>query len=135
MDHGLNAKYALAFGIDFQSQPAAVQLEDRQIIHRSLIAISHWAVFLAFAIFGAARVAHDGFDCLYVQQHAAAVNQRLKDLIHVPADFENQVAAVLELIVEVLVMKPAPLLFLGVERKAQAGGINPTLAEPGSAAL
>ena len=36
VDHGLDAKYALAFGIDLQSQLAAVQLEDRQIIRRSL---------------------------------------------------------------------------------------------------
>ena len=32
----LNAKHALAFGIDLQSQLAAVQLEDRQIIRRFL---------------------------------------------------------------------------------------------------
>ena len=36
MDHRLDAKYALAFGIDLERQPAAVQLEDREIIHRSL---------------------------------------------------------------------------------------------------
>jgi len=32
----LNAKDAFAFGIDLQRQLAAVQLEDRQILHRSL---------------------------------------------------------------------------------------------------
>src|SRR5512133_399292 len=44
------------------------------------------------------------------------------------ADFENQVAAVLHLIIRVLVMKPALFLLLQVEREAQAGAINPTLA-------
>src|SRR5215510_3906530 len=46
-----------------------------------------------------------------------------------PADFENQVAAVLHLVVGVLVMKPALFLLVQVERKTQAGGINPTLAD------
>src|SRR5437660_10791282 len=44
------------------------------------------------------------------------------------ADLENQVAAVLHLIIRVLVMKPALLLLFQVERETQAGGINPTLA-------
>ena len=43
-----------------------------------------------------------------------------------PAELEDQVAAVLELIVRVLIMKPAALLLLQVEGEAQAGGINPT---------
>jgi hypothetical protein len=37
--------------------------------------------------------------------------------------------AVLDLIVRVLIMKPAPLLFLQVEGETQAGAINPTLAD------
>jgi hypothetical protein len=36
VDDNLDAKHALAFGIDLQSQLAAVQLEDRQIIRRFL---------------------------------------------------------------------------------------------------
>src|SRR2546421_1511179 len=44
------------------------------------------------------------------------------------ADLENQVAAVLHLIIRILVMKPALLLLFQIEREAQAGGINPTLA-------
>jgi hypothetical protein len=36
LSYSLNAKYALAFGIDLQRQLAAVQLEDCQIIRRSL---------------------------------------------------------------------------------------------------
>src|SRR5205085_3824657 len=43
--------------------------------------------------------------------------------------FENQVAAVLDLVVRILVMKSALLLLLQIEREAQAGGINPTLAD------
>ena len=36
MGYGLDAKDAFAFGIDLEGQLAAVQLEDRQIIRRSL---------------------------------------------------------------------------------------------------
>jgi hypothetical protein len=36
VDDGLDAKHALAFGINLQSQLAAVQLEYRQIIPRFL---------------------------------------------------------------------------------------------------
>src|SRR5215469_3615616 len=131
MDHDLDAKYALAFGIDLERQPAAVQLEDRQIVHRSLDRyFPLGALVLALAIFRPVLVAHDGLDGPYIQRHAAAVNQGLKDLFHVPADFKQQVAAVFDLIVRVLVTKPALALFIKVEREAQAAGINPTLANP-----
>jgi hypothetical protein len=36
---------------------------------------------------------------LQVQPHAAAVNQSLKDLFHVTANLEDEVAAVLNLVV------------------------------------
>jgi hypothetical protein len=79
--------------------------------------------------FRAALVTKDGFNCLEVQQHAAAVNQGLKNLIHVPAARENKVAAVFELIVGVPVMKPAAFLLLQLKSEAQATAINPTLAD------
>ena len=92
--HGFDAKYTFAFGIDLQSQPAAVQLEDRQIIHRSLDRYFPLGPFvLTLPIFGPVLVADDGLDGLYVQQHAAAVNQGLKHLLHVPTDFKQQDAA------------------------------------------
>lgn len=68
-------------------------------------------------------------DRFQIQQHAAPIDQRLEHLVHVPADFENRVAAVLQLIIRVLEIKPALLLLLQVEPKAEAGGINPTLAD------
>src|SRR6516225_3874244 len=131
MGHDLDAKYALAFGINLERQPAAVQLEDRQIIHRSLDRYFPLSVLgLALAIFRPVLVAHDGLAGAYVERHAAAVNQGLKDLLHVAADFKQQVAAVFDLIVRVLVTKPALALFIKVEREAQAGGIDPPLADP-----
>jgi hypothetical protein len=57
-------------------------------------------------MFRTALVTQDGFDPLQVHRHAAAVNQRLKNLVRMPADLENQIAAVFHLIVRVMVMNP-----------------------------
>src|SRR5947209_10001181 len=128
--NGLNAKYAFAFGIDLQSQVAAVQLEDGQIIRRFLDRDFPLArMRFAFVIFRPMPVSEDGLDGLEIKRHTAAVNQRLKHLLHLPTQVEHQVAAVLELEVRVLIMKSAPLLLLQLEGKAQTGGINPTLAD------
>ena len=83
----------------------------------------------SLAVFWPTAVSQNRLDRFQVQQHTTAVNQRLKHLVHVPPDFEHQIAAVLHLVVGVLVMKPASLLLVQVEREAQTGGINPTLAD------
>ena len=79
--------------------------------------------------FRALLVTKDGFNCLDVQQHAAAVNQGLENLIHVPAARENKVAAVFDLIVGILVMKPATFLLFQIKGETQATAVNPTLAD------
>ena len=79
--------------------------------------------------FRALLVTKDGFNCLEVQQHAAAVNQGLENLIHLPAAGENQVAAVFDLIGGILVMKPAAFLLFQIQGETQATAINPTLAD------
>src|ERR1700739_2696434 len=108
MGNDLDAKYAFAFTIDLESQAAAVQLEDRQIIGRSLDRdFPFGGALLARAIFRTMLAAEDRPDGLQVQQHAAAVNQGLKDLLHVAANLKNQVAAVLDLVVRVLIAKGA----------------------------
>jgi hypothetical protein len=58
----------------------------------------------------------------------ALFNERLKHLIHVGADSEDQVSTVFDLIVGVLVAKPAALLLVEVEGEADAG-VDPTLAD------
>ncbi len=68
-------------------------------------------------------------DSFQVQGCPAAINQCLEDLIHVVADLKDQVPAVFELIDRIIVVKPAVLLLLEVEGKAQAGGVNPTVAD------
>ena len=71
----------------------------------------------------------DGFNFLDVQQHTAAVNQGLKNLIHFPTGAENKVAAIFDLIVGILVMKPAAFLLFQLKGETQATAINPTLAD------
>jgi hypothetical protein len=89
VSHSLNAKYAFAYGINLQSQLATAQLEDRQIIRRSLD--RHFPFgrpLFPFAIPWTTLVSQDG---LAVKRRTAAVNQRLKDLLHGSAHFENQI--------------------------------------------
>jgi hypothetical protein len=127
---GLDAKDAFAFGIDLQSQLATVQFEDRQIIHRSLDRdFPLGRLLFSRAISRTTLVSKDGSDGLQIQRGAAAVDQRLKDLLHVAADFEDQIAAKLDLIVGVLITKSAAVLLLQIEHEAQAGRIDPTLAD------
>src|SRR5262249_24462728 len=71
----------------------------------------------------------DLLDSFQIQGCPAAINQRLKNLIHLATDFKDQVAAVFQLIDRILVVKPALLLLLQVEGKAQASAINPTVAD------
>src|SRR3977135_886569 len=85
MSDSLNAKYALAFGIDLQRQLAAVQLEDCQIIRRSLDRdFPFGRPHVAWAVFRPAFVSEDRLYSLQVQQRSAAIDQGLEDLFHAP---------------------------------------------------
>ena len=83
----------------------------------------------AFVIPGSPPVSEDGPDGLEIKPGAAAINKGLKHLFHLSAQFKNEIPAVFDLVVRVLVMKPALLLLLKVKGKTQAGGIDPTLAD------
>src|ERR1700746_3805420 len=102
MRDGLDAEYTFAFGIDLESQLAAVQLEDRQIIRRSLDRnFPSFRRLLCSAIFRTPAVSQNGFDDLHIQRCTATVNQGLKYLLHMPADFKEQIPAVLDLIIRI----------------------------------
>src|SRR5260370_22322232 len=106
-----------------------MQLEDRQIIGRSLDrAFPFGRPFGSAEDFRTMLVSDDGLDGLQIERSTAAVDERLKHLFHVPADRKDQVSAVLDLIVGVLITEAAALLLIEVEREAQAG-INPTLPD------
>src|SRR6201997_871476 len=129
MGNRFDAKDAFAFGIDLEGQLATVQLEDRQIIHRSLDRdFPFGRAFGSPAINRAMPVSEDGFDGLQVQWGAAAVNEGLKHLVHVPAHLEDQVSTVFDLVVGILITEPAALLLVEVEREADTA-VYPTLAD------
>jgi hypothetical protein len=94
VSHGLNAEHVLAFGIDLQSQVAAVQFENGQIIRRSLDRDFPLGSF-ALVVFRAVPISEDGLDGLEIQGRPAAVNQRLKHLLHLTTQVKHQVAAVM----------------------------------------
>src|SRR5271169_3583359 len=86
MSNSLNAKYAFAFGIDLQRQLAAMQLEDRQIIRRSLDRdFPFGRPHVSWAVFRPTLVAQDGLYGLQVQGGTAAIDQGLEHLLHAPA--------------------------------------------------
>src|SRR3979490_1532328 len=129
MSNRLDAKEAFAFSIDLQSQLAAVQLEDRQIIRRSLDRDFPFGRPLGSpAINRAMPVSEDRLDGLQVQGGTAAVDQGLKHLVHVPAHLEDQVSTVFDLIIGILITEPAALLLVEVEREAHTV-VYPTLAD------
>ena len=107
-----------------------MDLEDRHVIRRFLDhdSPSGW-ILLSLVIVRATLVAEDRLDTIQIQWSARPVDQRLEDLVHLPARVEQQVAAVFDLEHGVLVMKGASLLLFQIESKTEAGGINPTLAE------
>src|SRR5215472_1999946 len=121
MGNGLDAKDAFAFAIDLEGQLAAVRLEDRQIIGRSLD--GHFALgrALGSATSWPMSGSKDCLDGLQVEWCAAAVDQGLKHLVEVPAHVEDEVATVFGLIAGILIAKAAALLLVEVKREAQAG--------------
>ena len=79
MGNRFDAKHAFAFGIDLEGQLAAVQLEDRQIIGRSLDRDFPFGRPLGSAAINRAMpVSEDRLDGLQVQRSAAVVNEGLK---------------------------------------------------------
>ena len=124
------AEYTFAFGIDLQRQIAAMQFEDRQIIRRSLerdLPFRHPT--FAFAISGPVLIAQNRLDLFQIQTRAASIDQRLKNLFHFMTDLKNKVPAVLHLVIGVLVMEAAAIPFFGIQSKAEAGAVDPTLAD------
>ena len=127
---GFDAEYTFAFGIDLQRQIAAMQFEDRQIIRRSLERdLPFRQPTFTFAISGPVRIAQNlsgpfsdpdasGFDRSTPGKSAPFMT-----------DLKNKVPAVLHLVIGVLVMEAAAIPFFGIQSKAEAGAVDPTLAD------
>src|SRR6266568_5092974 len=65
----------------------------------------------------------------HVQSGAGPVDQRVEDAVHLAADLEQQVAAVLGLVDRVGVAEAAAGLLIGVQAKAQTGRVDPPVAD------
>src|SRR5882757_6140694 len=82
------------------SMSSAMQLEDRQIIRRSLDRDFPFGRPLGSpAINRAMPVSEDRLDGLQVQWSTAAIDEGLKHLVHLPAHLEDQVSTVFDLVV------------------------------------
>jgi hypothetical protein len=77
----------------------------------------------------AMRKTKDRLDLLERQRHPGALDEFLVHLVHRGAAPEQQVAAQFQLEHGILIVKAAALAVLVGERKAQAGRIDPPLAE------
>src|SRR4029077_4217611 len=77
----------------------------------------------------AMRETEDGFDLLEIQRSARAVDELLVHLVHGCATREQQIATEFQLKHRILIRKGAALLLLMGERKAKAGGVDPSLAK------
>src|SRR5260370_41513773 len=97
--HYLNAEYAFAFAIDLQCQLAVVHFEDGYIIGRFLDgdspSLGMWR--LPFSLRPMLE-SEDGLEAIQRQRRPAAIDQRLKYLLHLETRAETQVPAVFDLI-------------------------------------
>src|SRR5207247_11301417 len=76
-----------------------------------------------------ASIAQNGFHGAEIHPGARTVDQRLEDLVHPPAEGEDEIPAVLQLVGRVLIAKPAPPLLVEIERETQTRRIDPALAD------
>src|SRR5580704_14651355 len=64
-----------------------------------------------------------------MQRSSSAIDQRLKNLLHLSARMKLQVTAVFDLVDRILISKPAAPLLLQIQGKQQTSAVNPSLAE------
>ena len=85
---------------------------------------------LTLAISGPTLKTQNRLDLFQIESRAASVNQPLKNLIHLMTDLKNEIPTVFHLVIGVLVTEAASVAFFGIQSKAEAGAVNPTLADP-----
>src|SRR5215471_3002189 len=129
-DH-LDAQHTSALVIDLQRQISPLDLEHGQVIALRLHGLDHLigrASPLCYLV-RAMREAENGLDLLQIQRRASTVDHLLVHLVHRCSTQEQEIATELQLKHRVLVGKADALLFLMGERKAKAGGEDPSLAK------
>jgi hypothetical protein len=103
------------------------QVEPRCLDHGGELQGQVGGAVAAGALFGAEQGPQDR----HVQPGAGAVDDPVEHPVHLGADGEQQVAAVLGLIDRVAVAEPAALLLDQVEPEAQARGVDPPVDDLG----
>ena len=130
----LETQHVFAFGVGLQRQVPEVELEQGQVEPRCLdhggeLQGQVGGAVAAGALFGAEQGPQDR----HVQPGAGAVDHPVEHLVHLGADGEQQVAAVLGLVDRIAVAEPAACLLGQVQAEAQAGGVDPPITHLGQA--
>src|SRR6201993_3426821 len=131
MGNDLDPQYASALVVDLQGQISPFHLEHRQVavprVHR--LDHLHGLASPLCCVMRAMRETEDGFDLLQIQRSARAVDELLVHLVHGCATQEQEIATEFQLKHRILIRKGAALLLLMGERKAEAGGVDPSLTK------
>src|ERR1700693_3902139 len=108
-----------------------LDLKDRQIVACSLHRFEHLCSLASplCCLVRAMRKTKDSFHLLEIQRRSSAVDELLIHLVHRRAAPEQQVATQFKLEDRILIGKAAALAVHVGERKAQAGRVDPPLAE------
>ena len=118
MDDSFNSEDAFAFGIKLGGNQAKVNLEDRQVIHRSLDHDLQSRMLFLSGSRGAFLGAKNGSQSLDIESCPGMIDDALKDLIHFGPSFKKQVATVFGLEDRIVVTKVGSLLFFQIQGKA-----------------
>ena len=128
VDDYLDSQDAFAFAIHLDRQLPIMDLEDRQIIDRSLDHDLDSGTLAVAPEKGAMFGAKEGLDRFEIQGSSGSINNPLKHLIQVLSTREEKVAAIFDLVDRIGVTESAFLLLLTLQSEAQAP-VNPTLTD------
>lgn len=126
MGNVLESEDSLAFVIDLVRLVVVTRFEDSQVVRRFLD-LGLWA-FLVGASMRPVMPAVDRFEHRQAEVAARSVDQALVDPVEFFAAFEDQVPTLLGLEDRIVVLKAGLLLLVEVEAKAQAGRVDPSVA-------
>ena len=133
VNNDLNAQDAFAFGIHLGGDLPEMELENRQVIRRSLEHDFAARCFVALMSEGTSFGSEDSLQRFDIEQVAGAVNRTLEDLLQLAASQEEQITAVFLLVDRVVVMKVGLFLLGQVQCKTQTSRVDPTLTHLGQA--
>ena len=136
MSDSLNAKYAFAFGIDFNVNLPQCSLKTVRSYVGLSTATSHSAArMFRGRYFGRPLSPRIVFIVFRSKERSAAIDQGLKDLFHAPANLKDQISAILHLVVGEVIPKPAAFLVPRSRAQNTNRSGKSTAHRPGAIAL